>query len=164
MSAPLSPSLLTVAVALGLASAVLLLVLQDNLEKSTRAEAAEKANVAAAVRVAKSLPPPAGMPGVAGDVKVSTSFGGPAWKTGSGYVVACGPYSRSTLRSRRAAREPKFSGVRQRKIITLRAVSPFMRGVRIYVGFQVYTPGRGVTADAVPHFSSVGPAGAAAGL
>lgn len=82
-------AVLTVAVALGLASAVLLLVLQDNLEKSARAEAAEKAKtVAAAVRVAKSLPTPAGIPGVAGDVKVTTSLEGPAWKTGSGYVVA----------------------------------------------------------------------------
>jgi signal transduction histidine kinase len=82
-------AVLTVAVALGLASAVLLLVLQDNLEKSARAEAAEKAKtVATAVKVTKSLPPPPGVPGVAGDVKVTTALEGPAWKTGSGYVVA----------------------------------------------------------------------------
>jgi signal transduction histidine kinase len=82
-------AVLTVAVALGLASAVLLLVLQDNLEKSARAEAAAKAKaVAAAVKVTKSLPPPPGVPAVAGDVKVTSALEGPAWKTGSGYVVA----------------------------------------------------------------------------
>jgi signal transduction histidine kinase len=83
-------AVLTVAVALGLASAVLLLVLQDNLEKSARAEAAEKAKtVAAAVKVGGSLPPP-GVPAVAGgpDVQVTTSLDAPTWKTGSGYVVA----------------------------------------------------------------------------
>jgi hypothetical protein len=49
------------------------------------------------------------------------------------------------------------------KIVTLRASSPVMRRVRVYVDLQVYAPGWGVTADAVPHFSSVGLAGAAAG-
>ncbi|GAB2871742.1 hypothetical protein GCM10027176_86590 [Actinoallomurus bryophytorum] len=82
-------AVLTVAVALGLASVVLLMVLQDNLEKSARAEAAEKARaVAAAVKVAGSLPEPPGVPAVTRDVNVTTALEGPTWKTGSGYVVA----------------------------------------------------------------------------
>ena len=81
-------AVLTVATALGLASAVLLLVLQDNLEKSARAEAAEKAKaVAAAVKYRGSVPPPSGTPG-GSDVQVTTDMGAPTWKTGSGYVVA----------------------------------------------------------------------------
>jgi hypothetical protein len=63
----------------------------------------------------------------------------------------------------RAVTGRKFGGVGQRKIVTFCALSPVMRRTHVYVGLQFYAPGRGVTADAVPHFSLVGLAGAAAG-
>jgi signal transduction histidine kinase len=89
-------AVLTVTVALGVASAALLLVLQGSLEKSARAEAAAKAKaVATAVKVAgPGTPPPprtAAAPArvVGSDVQVlNTASDGPRWKTGSGYVVA----------------------------------------------------------------------------
>jgi signal transduction histidine kinase len=87
--------MLTVAVALGVASAALLLVLQGSLEKSARAEATMKAKAAAtAVKVAGpgKPPPPAGVAtamGTGADVQVlTTTSDGPRWKSGSGYMVA----------------------------------------------------------------------------
>jgi signal transduction histidine kinase len=87
-------AMLTVAVALGVASAVLLVVLQGSLEKSARAEAAEKAKAAAtAVKAGGpgTAAAPAGVPAavVGSDVQVlNAASAGPRWKTGSGYVVA----------------------------------------------------------------------------
>jgi signal transduction histidine kinase len=89
-------AVLTVTVALGVASAALLLVLQGSLERSARAEAAAKAKaVATAVKVAgPGTPPPPGTAAaparVAGaDVQVlNAGSDGPRWKTGSGYIVA----------------------------------------------------------------------------
>lgn len=88
-------AVLTVAVALGLASAGLLWALQSSLESSARAEAAAKAKAAAlAVKAGTPPPPLPGMPApdgplptVSGDVQVVTTDG-PGWTTGSGYVVA----------------------------------------------------------------------------
>ncbi|MDN3354750.1 HAMP domain-containing sensor histidine kinase [Actinomadura sp. DC4] len=89
-------AMLTVAVALGVASTVLLLVLQGSLEKSARAEAADKAKaVATAVKVGGPGAPPA-PPGSAGmglppdgDVQVlSSNSTGSVWKSGAGYTVA----------------------------------------------------------------------------
>ncbi|HXA60655.1 MAG TPA: HAMP domain-containing sensor histidine kinase [Streptosporangiaceae bacterium] len=89
---------LTVAVALGLASAALIAVLQGSLESSARAEAAGKAKaVAATVRIgmpgqpAPILPPPGSAAGSLSpfDVQVVGGAGeGHVWKTGGGYVVS----------------------------------------------------------------------------
>jgi signal transduction histidine kinase len=85
-------AVLTVAVALGLASAVLLLALRHSLEDSARAEAAAKAKAMAAM-VKVGPPAERDAPGgpVGGDtldVQVLTKAQSPSWKTGSGYVVA----------------------------------------------------------------------------
>lgn len=85
-------AVLTVAAALGVASAGLLWVLQGSLEKSARAEATAKAKAAATVvkaGVPGTPPPPAGARGAGADVQVlSGTSEGPRWSTGSGYVVA----------------------------------------------------------------------------
>jgi len=87
-------AVLTVAAALGVASAGLLWVLQGSLEKSARAEATAKAKAAATVvkaGVPGTPPPPTGVParGAGADVQVlSGTSEGPRWSTGSGYVVA----------------------------------------------------------------------------
>jgi signal transduction histidine kinase len=86
-------AMLTVAVALGVASAALLMVLQGSLEKSARTEAAEKAKAAAmAVKVGPGRPPPPGAATAVGggaDVQVLTKASAdPPWKSGSGYMVA----------------------------------------------------------------------------
>jgi signal transduction histidine kinase len=85
-------AMLTVTVALGLASAGLLLALQGSLERSARAEATQKAKAAAAA--VKVEPPMTGTPrgtaaSVGGDVQVlSGPSAGVPWKTGEGYMVA----------------------------------------------------------------------------
>jgi signal transduction histidine kinase len=86
-------AMLTVAVALGVASAALLLVLQGSLEKSARTEAAGKAKAAAmAVKGGPGRPPPPGASTAIGggaDVQVLTKTSAdPPWKSGSGYMVA----------------------------------------------------------------------------
>ncbi len=110
-------AVLTVAVALGVASAALLLTLRTSLESSARAEASAKAQTAAVALQSGTpgtpgpLPPPttattgatrtapaggasgAGLADGAGvgvpDVQVlSAPSAGTSWKTGSGYVVA----------------------------------------------------------------------------
>jgi signal transduction histidine kinase len=87
-------AVLTVAVALGVASAGLLMALQTSLRSSARAEAGEKARAAAtAVKLGgtETRPPP-GTPGpaTASDVQVLSSpeEDGSRWKTGAAYVVA----------------------------------------------------------------------------
>jgi signal transduction histidine kinase len=86
-------AMLTVTVALGLASAGLLLALQGSLERSARAEAVQKAKAAAAavkVESPMTAAPPPGKPASAGgDVQVlSGPSAGVPWKTGEGYMVA----------------------------------------------------------------------------
>jgi signal transduction histidine kinase len=85
-------AVLTVSVALGVASAALLIVLQGSLETSARAEAAGKAKAAAsAVKVDEPGAPPGATTaaGRGADVQVlTTTSDGPRWKSGSGYVVA----------------------------------------------------------------------------
>jgi len=86
-------AVLTVAVALGIASAALLLVLQDSLQRSAHAEATAKAKVAASTLAVGAPQPtsPAAVSSVAGgpDVQVLSGSGeGTRWKTGAGYTVA----------------------------------------------------------------------------
>lgn len=80
-------AVLTVSVALGVASAGLLLALQGSLKSSARDEAIAKAKAAAAAVAVGDSPP--GLPGKPYDVQVlRESTDGPIWKTGSAYVVA----------------------------------------------------------------------------
>jgi signal transduction histidine kinase len=86
-------AVLTVAVALGIASVALLLVLQDSLQRSAHAEATAKAKVAASTLAVGEPQPtsPAAVSSVAGgpDVQVLSGSGeGTRWKTGAGYMVA----------------------------------------------------------------------------
>ncbi len=77
-------AVLTVSVALGLASAGLLLALQSSLKSSARDEAAAKAK-AAATAIGVAAPPP----GIPDDVQVlRTTTDGPIWKSGPSYIVA----------------------------------------------------------------------------
>jgi signal transduction histidine kinase len=93
-------AVLTVAVALGLASAVLFLALRHSLEESARAEATAKAKAMATwVKVrpapaepttaepATPLPPIAPADADSLDVRVLTETQSPSWKSGAGYVV-----------------------------------------------------------------------------
>jgi signal transduction histidine kinase len=87
-------AVLTVAVALGLASAVLLLALRHSLEDSARAEAAMRARTAATA-LTSAAPPGTPAPETVAtgrgepDVQVvSGTAAVPTWKSGAGYVVA----------------------------------------------------------------------------